>query len=91
MDFHGTRRRLHHPGSANEQRVVEQRAQSPEGAADGGLPQEQSLTGPRHIALPHHGFKDNQQVEVGTPQVISVHHVRCLDRWIRTTIRCPSG
>ncbi|MNC50113.1 hypothetical protein D3C75_993340 [compost metagenome] len=82
MDLLCPRGGLHHPACTDEQRIVEQRTQPSQGAADGGLAQEQPLCCPGNVAFMHHGFEDNQQVEVGTSQVISVHHVRRHGQWI---------
>ncbi|MDT4853907.1 hypothetical protein FQZ97_881890 [compost metagenome] len=78
VDFHGAGGRLHHPAAAHEQRVVEHRAQPPEGAADGGLAEEQLLADTGDVALTHHAFEHHQQIDVGTPQVVSGHHARPL-------------
>ncbi|MNV86243.1 hypothetical protein D3C71_1802580 [compost metagenome] len=71
----GPGRGLHAAAGAHEQRVVEQVAQARQGRADGGLAEEQFFRGTGHAALVHQRFEHDQQVEVYTTQVVSIH--RC--------------
>jgi len=74
-DLVGPCGRLHAAAGAHEQRVVEQVAQARQGRADGRLAEEQFFRGAGHTALMHQRFKHDQQVEVYTTQVVSIH--RC--------------
>lgn len=78
MNFFRARCGFHYPTGADEQRIVEHRTQSAQGAADCGLTQEKTFTSPGDVAFVHDCFEDNQQIDVGSPQIISIHHVHRL-------------
>ncbi|MNP65390.1 hypothetical protein D3C76_1609760 [compost metagenome] len=67
------RRRLHDSAGTNEQRIIEQLAQAPQGGADRRLAEEQLLADAADIALVHHRFEHHQEMNVDATQIISVH------------------
>src|SRR5690606_24249914 len=64
---------LHAAAGTDEQRVVEQRAQSCQGGTDRRLAEKQLLGCAGHAALVHQRFEDDQQIEVNTAKVVAIH------------------
>ena len=73
------RRRLHATTVAQQQRIIEQVAQTTERRTDRRLPHEQFFGDPGQVLLEHQGLKNNQQVHVDATQIVTVHW-RHLDR-----------
>ncbi len=68
----GSRRRLHGPADAHQQRVIEQLAQATQGIAHRRLAEGQALGGTRDVALTQQGVEHAKQVQV---EVVDIHLV----------------
>eukprot|EP01137_Pigoraptor_chileana_P015423 Opistho-2@71322 len=76
-DFHRAGGRFHAASGAHEQGVIEQAAQARERRTDRRLAEKQFLGGAGHAAFVHQCFEHDQQVQVDTTQVITIH----LESW----------
>ncbi|MCY1438282.1 hypothetical protein D9M71_544760 [compost metagenome] len=69
--------RFHAAAGTHKQGVIEQAAQARERRTDGWLAEEQFFRSTGHAAFVHQCFENDQQVQVDTTQVITIH----LESW----------
>ncbi|MNF78542.1 hypothetical protein D3C84_607290 [compost metagenome] len=67
------RRRFHAATVAQQQRVVEQIAQTPQRGAHRRLAHEQFFRDAGQVLFEHQGFENHQQVHVDATQIVTVH------------------